>query len=306
MYLFIGCLLIFVLIFYLFFRFRKKKIRKILCNMTCEEKCDTLEPLIEPFGYCYDPSQDVFSTIIDAPQRTFGYTALFDRYASHFHMVFDCLPIYFDYQERTWLIELWKGQYGINLGCEVGIYKADSLVSTIWQKTALFHSVEDVEMLPISIRLFRNGCQISQLCRRHWWLTIFHMGKYSEPRDLSMQVCITFPNAEMLNAFTNALQKQDNLSFQVYGLQVQLLFESCTSCRLPFLQRFFCRFSQWKNRSLCRLFLWVTKPFCSSIDRLLCLYFFLPSVFRRIFRNKKRRKCHQKSCRKCNRTCKKH
>lgn len=302
MYLFIGGLLVFVLIFYAFFKFRKKKIRKILCEMTCDEKCETAASLIEPFGYCYEPSQDVFSTIVDAPQRTFGYTALFDRYAPYFDMVFDCLPVYFDYGEHTWLIEFWKGQYGINLGCETGIYKADSLVSSLYRKTALFHSVEDREMLPVSIYLYHHGCQIAHLCRRHWWLTIFKAGTYCEPQDLSMQVSITFPNTAMLNAFTNALREQKNLSCKVWGLQAYILFEDCTHCRLPLPQRLFCRFSQWKNKLSCRLFLWVTKPYCSGIDRLLCLYFLLPPVFRCIFRNRKRKKCCRKCCEKC---CKK-
>lgn len=299
MYLFIGCLLIFVLLFYFFFRFRKKKIHKEICDMTCEEKCDILTSLIEPFGYCYEPSQDVFSTIIDAPQRAFGYTALFDRYASHFNMVFDCLPVYFDYEERTWLIEFWKGQYGINSGCEVGIYKADSLVSSLGRKTALFHSAEDREMLPLSIQLYHHGRQIAHLCRRHWWLTIFRMGSYSEPQDLTMQICITFPNTEMLNAFAQALQEQGKLTFETCGTQIRILFDRCTSCRLPFLQRLVCRINQWKNRLLCRMFLWVTAPFCSGMDRLLCLYFFLPYIFRRILGGKKRRKCCRKCCRKC-------
>ena len=42
--------------------------------------------------------------------------------APRFQMVFDALPVYFDYQKKTWLIEFWKGQYGINTGAEIGIY----------------------------------------------------------------------------------------------------------------------------------------------------------------------------------------
>lgn len=302
MYVFVGCLVILVLILFLFFRFRRKKVCKLVCGMSCEEKCDTIYPVINPFGYCYEPSQDIFSTVIDAPQRAFGYTALYDSYAPHFNMVFDCLPVCFDYGEHTWLIEFWKGQYGINLGCEVGIYKADGLVPSILQKTTLFHSVKDSEMLPLSIRLYRNGCKLSHLCaRRHWWLTIFHMGVYTDPEDLSAEIEITFPCMEMLTAFIGALEAQGTAAYRVYDLQVTVLFCGCSSCALTGLQKFFCRFAQWRNRILCRLFLWVTKPFTCAIDRLLFLYFYLPPIFRRIFRDKRRRKCHKKSCRKCRR-----
>ena len=64
--------------------------------MSCEEKPERITSLIEPFGYSYIPCQDIFSTTINAPQRAFGYTALYDYYAPRFGMVFDCLPVSID------------------------------------------------------------------------------------------------------------------------------------------------------------------------------------------------------------------
>lgn len=299
MYFLVGFLLFSALFLFLFFLFRKKKACEILCKMSCSEKLDTLCGLIKPFGYCYVPAQDVFSTLVDAPQRTFGYTALYDSYAAYFGMVFDCLPVYFDYGGKTWLIEIWKGQYGINMGCEVGVYRADSLVASINRKTALFQSVGDLEMLPMSVRLYRNGKECAHLRRRHWWLTIFKMGCYSKPQDLSVKVNITFPDLEMLSAFADSLGEYKNVSFCICGMQVQILFNICTSCTLSFWRSLVCRLSQWKNRLSCRLFLWMTKPFSSSMDRLLCLYFCLPLFFRRIFKGKKRGQCCRMSCRRC-------
>lgn len=303
MYVYVGLLLAILLIcflfFSLFFRCKKKKICKRVKEMSCAEKCDILRPVIEPFGYCYEPSYDIFSSTIDAPQRMFGYTALYDRFAPHFHMVIDCLPIYFDYDKRTWLIEFWKGQYGINLGCEVGIYQAEELVPALRRKTTLFKSVSDHEMLPMSLRLFHRDTELSRLSKRHWWLTAFHMGSYSEPSDLTADISITFPNGEMLSAFANALDEQANVEFEICGLQIHLLFDESSTLGLPPLRKLICRFNQWQNRILCRLFVRITKPFYASIDRLLFLYYFLPSVFRRIFRDKKHKKCCKKSCRKC-------
>lgn len=299
MYYFIGCLLVIAVIFFIFFHHRKKVICKKLDCMSMEEKCEILCPLIEPFGYCYHPSQDIFSTTVDAPQRMFGYTALFDRYASQFNMAIDCMPVYFDYEECTWMIEFWKGQYGINVGCEVGIYKAQGLVSVLGRKTALFHSVEDHEMMPMSIRLFRGNTEIAHLHKNHWWLTAFQMGSYCEPEELWVEAGITFPNYDMLTAVVHALEEQGHGEYCVCGLQIQIRFDYCSTCFLKGLQRFFFRFCQWRNRILCRLFLWVTNPLCLGIDRLLCLFFYLPGVFRRICKNKKRKKCCKKCCRKC-------
>lgn len=299
MYLLTGCLVfVFILLLLcLLSHWRKKNICRRLHCMSAEEKCDIIRPLLEPFGYCYEPFLDIFSTTIDTPQRAFGYTALFDRYASRFHMVLDCMPVYFDYKGHTWMIEFWKGQYGILRGCEVGIYRADAQVAVLQRKTALFHSVDDAQMLPISIRLYQKERPLCHLHRRHWWLTAFQIGAFSQPQDLSVQIDITFPCEQMLAAFVRALEEQTQLSYCVCEQQVQICFDSCTSCSLPAVKRAYRRFVQWENRMLCRLFLYVTRPFCSGIDRLLCLYYYLPFAFRRIFEDRNRKKCCRKSCR---------
>ena len=128
MYFFIGFLLLLVLCLGFCFWRRRRAIKKVCC-MSCREKQDLLDTILEPFGYYYVCDQDLISTRNDAWQRQAGYRALFDKAALRLHIVFDALPIYFNHCGRTWLIELWKGQYGINTGAEVGIYQADGLLS---------------------------------------------------------------------------------------------------------------------------------------------------------------------------------
>ncbi|MBD5483404.1 MAG: DUF4474 domain-containing protein [Lachnospiraceae bacterium] len=299
MYLLFGCMLAIVLLSLLFCQYRRKKAYKRLCAMPCEERLQTLETIVSPFGYCYDVSQNCFSTTIDAPQRAFGYTALFDRYAPQFDMVFDYLPVYFDYRERTWLIEFWKGQYGVNLGCEVGIYKADGLIASLSRKTALFHSVGDDELLPMSVRLYHRGTLLAEKRERHWWLTAFRVGAYCEPRDLEVQVGITFPNAEMLQAFVRALRECGNVEYAVWGQQIQILFCKGISDQNSFWRGMRCRYVKWKNIILCKLVVRMTKPFTCGMDRVLALYFCLPRLVRRVFCQRKRERCCKKSCRCC-------
>lgn len=71
-------------------------------------------------------------------------------------MVFDALPIYFDYAGETWLIEFWKGQYGINTGGEVGVYHAGKVVPERYYRIAHFEAVEDQDMPFIQCRLDRR------------------------------------------------------------------------------------------------------------------------------------------------------
>ena len=133
--------------------FRKKAVIQKICGMSSCEKADRLCELLHPWGFTYLPSMDVLSSEKDAWQRAFGYHAAFDRSAPHFHMIFDCEPVYFDYRGETWLIEFWKGQYGINTGGEISVYHAGRLLGQKERKNAHFQSVSDDQMLPLSMEL---------------------------------------------------------------------------------------------------------------------------------------------------------
>ena len=154
-------------------------------------------------------------------------------------------------------------------------------------------------MLPISIDLFYQNSPLAHICTRHWWATAFDMGNYAQPYDLSMDVRITFPNMSMLAAYANALDTSGKCLYRVCGLQIMIHFDYCSSYLLSGIQKWICRITQWKNRHMCHLFTWITKPFTTSLDRLLCLYYYLPVSIRLLFRDKKRHKCHKKCTRKC-------
>ena len=153
----------------------------------------------------------------------------------------------------------------------------------------------------MSMRLYHKNEEAASLGRRHWWLTAFRVGAFAQPKDLTMDAAITFPNEEMLFAFARSLEEQTDLPYCICDMQVRLSFDDCVSCRFSWWRRCFRRLVQWQNHMLCRLFLRVTRPFCSSLDRLLYLYYFLPAAVRHIFRDKKREKCARKSCRQCER-----
>jgi hypothetical protein len=59
---------------------------------------------------------------MDALQRNFGYAYGYDFAALGMSFILDCEPIFFDYDGKHWMIELWKGQYGLESGCEIGVY----------------------------------------------------------------------------------------------------------------------------------------------------------------------------------------
>lgn len=287
MYLFFSILLLFVLLCFLF-HYRHKKCMSNVCSMSTSEKCRLLNQLIHPLGYKYLPGQDIICSAFDAWQRNFGYTQSYDCFAPLFHMVLDCEPVYFDYDNRTWLVEFWKGQYGINTGGEIGIYCADSIVPPENRNRELFHTIPDEVIPHFSINLRRTANQkeqeIAALSMPHWWLAAFCMGCFSHPKDLCADFCIVFSDCGMLHAFANALIRlgYDPCCLQICGSQICFSFkEPVTPVPCGFLTKPIRCLAQWNNHLLCCLFLLITRPFCCTVDRLLYLYYYLPFFFRR-------------------------
>lgn len=297
MYYFLLILLFIAFFFCIFFHCRKKKIiTKIKCMKKCE-KCTLLDELVKPFGYCYHCNCGFFSSAIDAWQKKAGYTYLYDYMAPRFQMVTHFEPIYFDYNGKTWLIEFWKGQYGINTGAEIGVYHADRIISPEDYRTTLFECADDDEMLPCSFLLYNNAGNYIQISDTHWWLTAFLTGRFSNPSDLYMENNITFPNMEMLSAFIEGMHHAgySPKDFQIYGLRLCFTFCKPQKEEANSFTRFWRRFSQWKNRIFCKLYLWITKPFCSTEDKILYLYYYLPFSFRKILRlHRFNKRCHRK------------
>ena len=223
--------------------------------------------------------------------------------APRFQMVFDSLPVYFDYEGKTWLIELWKGQYGINAGAEIGVYHADRILSEKEYKTTRFEAASNTELLNCSFVLCGKNGSCVKVAQNHWWLTAFFTGSFVWPADLCMKATIRFPDKRMQFAFISGLRKAGcaEQNFSVSGFCVTVHFGRARKVRYKLCTRFWRCFSQWKNKIFCKLYLWVTKPFQCTEDRVLCLYYLIPFAFRRLFRIRRfNKRCHRKErcCRK--------
>ncbi len=282
MYILFG-ILIAICVFFLILNLgrRKKIIRKVCVMDSCEKVC-RLNELIWPFGFSYECTQDIFSSSINAWQREFGYRALYDRAAANFNMAIDCEPVYFNYDNRTWLIEFWKGQYGINTGAEIGIYYADTVLSPAQYSRAAFRSVPDEWMLPLSMTLKREGKFLFTLHRRHWWLTGFRTGTFSLPGKLELTASVTFPDDAMMSAFIHSLLQAgyESCEICICGYTVSFTFTKPHTKPASRWQRLKKRLAQCANRFYIRLFRRAARPFTRTADQLLYLYYFLPFAFR--------------------------
>lgn len=298
MYFLFGAFLVVCIVFFLLGTYRRKCIIKKVCNMENDKKVSLLNQVMDPFGFQYQEKQDIVMSRGDAWQRQFGYRSLFDRTAFRFNMVFDCEPIFFYYKERTYRIEFWKGQYGINMGGEIGVYAADGILKAEEFDEAVFQSVSDEELFDLGMVFFYKGQKVFETAGKHWWLTGFSMGNYCEPEDTVMWAFVSFPNQEMQKSFVESLLNMGyrKCEISVNDLTVSFLYSRPYTRQPRLFNRLSAAWSQWQNRRFCSLFRWITKPFSATLDRILYLYFFLPAAFRHmlLWRRNRKQKCKKK------------
>ncbi|MCR3923562.1 MAG: DUF4474 domain-containing protein, partial [Firmicutes bacterium] len=135
----------------------------------------TWDKTLEKVGFLYDPKQDIFISRMDAWQRNYGYFRLYDEMLAPLNMIVDCEPIYFHYNDKRWLIQLWKGQYALTLGCEIGIYYTDQPDIHIPNLFSgpFFQCAEDEDLLQMAYTLYKNEEILFTRADHHWWLTGF-------------------------------------------------------------------------------------------------------------------------------------
>lgn len=288
-------LIVCVLISFLYHK-RNKKIVKKIQQMSAPEKVHLLSKLAAPFGLSLDSAQGILTTRTDTWQKKFGYGEFYDKKALAMQMVFDREPVYFNHRGKTWLVELWKGQYGISTGAEAGIYHTSSIVPPPLRQQTMFQALGKEEMLPIRLRLTSSGTPLFTLEQTHWWLGGFTPGTCTLPEDLTMEVTLTFPEESLSLAFIQALitlgyQEEDLLT---YDKTVQFSFTKPKAIPSITWDSWLQSYVLWKGELACRLYTWITRPFSDTQDRLLYLYLLFPFICRRILSIRKIKKRYKK------------
>ncbi len=180
-------------------------------------------------GYLYDPKEGCFYTSADPWQRVVGYNEIFDIMGPFTFIDFDTVRCRFDYKDKNWMIQLWKGQYGLVFyGAEVGVY-------TKPKDRELMHydCATDSEMLKMSMtfiekeKFFGKVTWEEKFTRPYgyyWWCTGFLPGnKYGKFDELKLDMRITMKDYEMLSGFTAAL-KENGITYTVRGLDVYFVY----------------------------------------------------------------------------------
>lgn len=163
--------------------------------------------------YKYNETGNYYYTNSDPWQRVFGFNHAYDVGAQFVFMFYDSARIKFSYDNKDWMIETWKGQYGaVFLGAEIGVYYKPKD-----RTTEHYDCVSDDDAIYMEMTLYRNGEELfSREYTRYWWCTGFVPGKlkkYSDRSELNLKARLTMKNNRMLKAFVNGLDNCQDFKF---------------------------------------------------------------------------------------------
>ncbi len=179
---------------------------------------DGSQSIIKPDGsialsYSYSQAGNYFYTDDNPWQRNFGFNRLYDIGAVFTVMYLDTFHVYYNHNGYDWMVQFWKGQYGLLfLGGEIGLYYKDPNKTTPHYNCA----EEDME-INMQMSVYR-GDEYKELFTRpyapHWWTTAFVPGKlkkFSDRTELTMVAKLEFKSVEEREKFCNALEKIDDV-----------------------------------------------------------------------------------------------
>ncbi len=253
---------------------------------TDQERLAELNQDLAPFGFAYEPVQDIFYSLMNGWQRSFGYCRLYDEACAAFSMIIDCEPIPFEYNGVKYLIEFWKGQYGMTTGGEIGIYytKGPSLnIPGVFNGT-FYYAVKDEDRINMSFAFRKDGNLLFTRSAYHWWITGFKLGEFSYPYELSMDIIMDLYDRKMAYVFGEALMKAGYTDdeFAVRGNRVWINFNKPHTpqplTRTPFIEKLM----QKNNRSLCDAYYYLTESYEDTLDKLEIVRNESPNMYRQI------------------------
>ena len=161
--------------------------------------------------YIFNDDQDP-----NCMQANFGYNYLYDIGANLIDFSIETTKLDFDYGDKSYRIQLWKGQYISGdvgtVGGEVGVYTRPRGSSAAFDH---YDCAAHEDWLYMEMTCFwdenGDGNYLPQFTRNydlHWWQTGFVDGQLANRRDstpLRILSHITFKDEEMAKAFEQAL-----------------------------------------------------------------------------------------------------
>ncbi len=142
----------------------------------------------------------------DAWQHDYGFGKIYDYVSPYLLLEYDYIRIFFTYEDKDWMLQMWKGQYGLVFyGGEIGIYNRPHSDEEIDAWT-MFNCPEEEDWLKMEMTLWHEDIrgnwnrEFTRPYDYYWWCTGFKNGhlRQQEPADeLRLTGRITFKDEGM-------------------------------------------------------------------------------------------------------------
>lgn len=152
----------------------------------------------------------------EAWQYNFGFGKIYDYISPYILLEYDYIRIFFEYENKDWMLQMWKGQYGlIFYGGEIGIYNRPHSENGVNDWT-MYDCPAEEDWLMMEMTLYHkqlNGKYTREFTReydKYWWCTGFKNGhlRNEEPADeLKMNGRITLKDETMTKIVTDGLKE---------------------------------------------------------------------------------------------------
>ena len=152
----------------------------------------------------------------EAWQKHFGFGKIYDIASPFLLLEYDYIRIFFTYENKDWMIQFWKGQYGmIFYGGEVGVYNRAHSEEGVNDWT-FYGCAKEEDWLAMDMTLYHqnlDGEFVREFTReydKYWWCTGFKNGhlRVEEPADeLRLAGRITFKSKEMAKIVYDGLRE---------------------------------------------------------------------------------------------------
>lgn len=175
-------------------------------------------------GYNFNYEELLLYAQVNVWMRNFGFTFLYDLfcYTTPFFF-YNTRRIKFDYDGLEWMVQIWKGNYLVSNGAEVGIYTREpGSIGTY------YNCANDEQMADMSMKLYHGDDLLFERPEHeHWWITGFQISDRLYPaKNLTLDFTIEMKDEEMLSAFCEAVENhyRNDMSYTVDGLTVNVIW----------------------------------------------------------------------------------
>lgn len=176
-------------------------------------------------GYNLDTANSTLITPRNVWMRNFGFCRAYDFAANYLLPTcydYDTVRLFYEYDGKDCMLQMWKGTYFITSGAEVGIYDKP--------KTRLirfYDCASDNEMLEMELVVTADGKDIVNTpMQEHWWINGFALTKkYYTPDEMLLRCTVVCKDEAQRDAIVEQLeQNTDVLSYSVDGLAVTFIW----------------------------------------------------------------------------------